>query len=94
MAGDYPSLTKERVKLLDNIRVVLVEAKFPGNLGMAARAMKNTRLSDLRLVSPRAELNKEAYKMAVSAGDMPWVGSSSISTRGSSAMHTAISTRR
>lgn len=70
MCGDYPNLVKDRLGLLDNIRVVLVDAKFPGNLGMTARAMKNTCFCDLRLVSPRAELNKEAYKLAVSGSDV------------------------
>jgi len=70
MSGDFPGRIRERASLLDNIRVVLVSAKFPGNLGMTARAMKNTRISDLRLVSPRAELNKEAYKLALSGKDV------------------------
>ena len=58
-------LDPEIMKRLENLRVVLVETKFPGNIGSAARAMKNTGFSDLRLVKPRAELSKEAYTMAV-----------------------------
>lgn len=70
MVPDYPEETKERLKLLDNLRVVLVNSKFPGNLGMTARAMRNTGVSDLRLVRPRAELNREAYQMATVGADV------------------------
>lgn len=37
---------------LDNIYVVLVEPKNPGNIGAAVRAMKNMGISHLRLVKP------------------------------------------
>jgi len=70
MYSDYPATTRERLKLLDHLRVVLVEVKFSGNIGMTARALKNTAVSDLRLVAPRAELNKEAYQLAPSATDV------------------------
>jgi TrmH family RNA methyltransferase len=70
MAGDFPKLTKDRLTLLDNIRVVLVNPKFPGNLGMVARSMKNTCVHDLRIVDPRAEINKEAYKLSVCASEI------------------------
>jgi tRNA/rRNA methyltransferase len=60
----------ERMERLKNLRVVLVEVKFPGNVGMTARAMKNTGLTDLRLVRPRAELNKEAYQLASGAAEV------------------------
>jgi TrmH family RNA methyltransferase len=39
-------------KKLDNIYVVLVEPKNPGNIGSAVRAMKNMGVSRLRLVNP------------------------------------------
>ncbi len=65
MRDDFPENTRDRLKLLDNARVVLVSPKFPGNLGMTARAMTNCGFKDLRLISPRAELNKEAYQLAV-----------------------------
>jgi len=58
------------LKPLENVRVVLVETKFSGNLGLVARIMKNLGFEDLRLVRPRAELNKEAYQRAVIAGDV------------------------
>ena len=37
---------------LENISVVLVETKTPGNIGSSVRAMKNMGISDLRLVNP------------------------------------------
>ena len=39
----------------ENIRVILVGTTHPGNIGAAARAMKNMCLSDLVLVAPEAE---------------------------------------
>ncbi|NNG65288.1 tRNA (cytosine(32)/uridine(32)-2'-O)-methyltransferase TrmJ, partial [Pseudomonas fragi] len=39
--------------MLPNIRVVLVNTSHPGNIGGAARAMKNMGLSRLVLVEPR-----------------------------------------
>jgi tRNA/rRNA methyltransferase len=70
MWSDFPKTAGERLALLQNLRVVMVGAKFPGNLGMAARAMKNCAVTDMRLVTPRAELNKEAYQMAVDGSDI------------------------
>lgn len=52
---------------LDNIRVVLINTQFPGNIGGIARAMKNMGLSRLYLVNPGCELDKEAYIRATSA---------------------------
>ncbi len=70
MWRDYPEQARDRLKLLENLRVVLVSPKFSGNLGMTARAMKNCAVSDLRLVAPRAELNKEAYLLAPAGSDV------------------------
>jgi TrmH family RNA methyltransferase len=39
-------------KILDNIHVVLVEPKNPGNIGSSVRAMKNMGISHLRMVNP------------------------------------------
>ena len=39
-------------KYLDNVFIVLVEPKNPGNIGAVARAMKNMGVSKLRLVNP------------------------------------------
>ncbi len=37
----------------DNIRIVLVNTSHPGNIGGAARAIKNMGLSRLYLVAPK-----------------------------------------
>jgi tRNA C32,U32 (ribose-2'-O)-methylase TrmJ len=37
----------------DRVRVVMVNTTEPGNLGAAARAMKNMNLSQLTLVNPQ-----------------------------------------
>lgn len=57
---------------LDNIRIVLVETSHPGNIGAAARAMKNMGLSRLVLVKPQAKAwpAREALSMAASALDV------------------------
>lgn len=52
---------------LDNIRIVLVNTQFPGNIGAVARAMKNMGLSRLYLVNPGCSLDKEAFIRATSA---------------------------
>jgi len=70
MISDYPNDTRDRLALLDNLRVVLVSPKFPGNLGMTARAMNNCGVSDLCLVAPRAEVNKEAYLLAPTGAEI------------------------
>ncbi|MFO8055678.1 MAG: RNA methyltransferase [bacterium] len=70
MYSDYPEEFHARLSLLGNIRVVLVDVKFAGNVGMAARAVKNNGLGGLHLVRPRAEFNKEAYARALSGSDI------------------------
>ncbi len=55
---------------LDNIRIVLINTQFPGNIGAVARAMKNMGLSHLYLVNPGCSLDKEAYIRATSATDI------------------------
>lgn len=52
---------------LRNISIVLVETRQGGNIGAAARAMKNMGLSNLILVSPIDPLNLECRKMAGNA---------------------------
>jgi TrmH family RNA methyltransferase len=56
--------------LLPRIRVVLVEPQHPGNIGAAARAMKNMGLQDLALVKPRKFPHPDAAAMAVGATDV------------------------
>jgi len=56
--------------LLSQIRVVLVGTQHPGNIGAAARALKNMGIEDLALVAPLAFPHKEATAMAASATDL------------------------
>jgi tRNA (cytidine32/uridine32-2'-O)-methyltransferase len=52
------------------VKVVLVETSHPGNIGAAARAMKNMGLSRLVLVSPEDFPNEKAVFRAASAADL------------------------
>lgn len=56
--------------MLDNIRIVLVNTHHPGNIGSAARAMKNMGLTRLYLVSPKDFPSFEASQLASSATDV------------------------
>lgn len=56
--------------MLENIRVVLVNTSHPGNIGAAARAMKNMGLSRLYLVEPREHPTFESYSRAAGADDV------------------------
>ncbi|MDC0598401.1 tRNA (cytosine(32)/uridine(32)-2'-O)-methyltransferase TrmJ [Gammaproteobacteria bacterium] len=55
---------------LSNIRIVLVNTSHPGNIGAAARAMKNMGLSKLFLVAPRDFPSGVAIGRAASALDI------------------------
>jgi tRNA (cytidine32/uridine32-2'-O)-methyltransferase len=55
---------------LDNVRIVLVNTSHPGNIGAAARAMKNMGLSRLYLVEPRQFPASEAEWRAAAAADL------------------------
>lgn len=55
---------------LDNIRVVLIGTRHPGNIGAAARAMKTMGLAQLFLVAPRRYPDPEADWLAVGAVDI------------------------
>ena len=55
---------------LDNIRIVLVNTSHPGNIGAAARAMKNMGLSKLYLVAPKDFPSGVAVGRAASALDV------------------------
>lgn len=55
---------------LDNIRIVMVHTTHPGNIGAAARAMKNMGLSQLYLVAPKQYPSSEATFRAASALDV------------------------
>jgi len=52
------------------IRLVLVDTSHPGNIGAAARAMKNMELEDLRLVRPRQFPHPDASARASGADDL------------------------
>ena len=54
----------------DRIRIVLVQTSHPGNIGAAARAMKNMGLSRLVLVAPRQFPDPQATWRAVSAAEV------------------------
>jgi TrmH family RNA methyltransferase len=53
-----------------NVRIVLVGARHPGNIGAAARAMKTMGLSELALVAPQRYPAPEAEAMAAAAADL------------------------
>ncbi|MBI3811930.1 MAG: RNA methyltransferase [Nitrospirae bacterium] len=55
---------------LKNISMVLVRPTRPGNIGAAARAIKNMGLSKLVLVQPVDPLGSDAYTMAYGAHDL------------------------
>lgn len=54
----------------DNIRIVLVNTSHPGNIGGAARAMKNMGLSRLYLVAPKEYPSEKALWRAAGAMDV------------------------
>ena len=55
---------------LDNLSVVLVATRHPGNIGSAARAMKNMGVRDLILVAPETSLSEESWRLAGKASDV------------------------
>ncbi len=56
--------------MIDNIRIVLVNTSHPGNIGAAARAMKNMGLSRLYLVQPKQFPAEQAVFRASNALDI------------------------
>ncbi len=56
--------------LFDNIRIIMVNTSHPGNIGAAARAMKNMGLSKLTLVEPEDYPSLEAISRSVGAVDI------------------------
>jgi TrmH family RNA methyltransferase len=53
-----------------NVRIVLVGARHPGNIGATARAMKTMGLTELALVAPHRYPAPEADAMAAAAVDL------------------------
>ncbi len=60
----------ENENLFPGTRIVLVETSHPGNIGAAARAMKNMGLTELVLVNPEDYPNETSIFRAVSAADV------------------------
>lgn len=56
--------------MLDNIRIIMINTFHPGNIGAAARALKNMGLSQLWLVDPREFPHEEASSRAAGAKDL------------------------
>lgn len=55
---------------MKNVLITLVNPSHPGNIGAAARAMKNMSLQPLRLVKPQRPVNAEAFARAAGADDI------------------------
>lgn len=55
---------------MESIKIVLVGTTHPGNIGAAARAMKNMALSDLALVNPKTFPSGQAVARASGATDI------------------------
>ncbi|MFK8053241.1 MAG: RNA methyltransferase [Woeseiaceae bacterium] len=55
---------------MNSIRIVLVGTTHPGNIGAAARAMKNMALTDLALVNPKIFPSGQAVARASGATDI------------------------
>ncbi|MCU7958822.1 MAG: RNA methyltransferase [gamma proteobacterium symbiont of Bathyaustriella thionipta] len=56
--------------MFDKIRIVLIATSHPGNIGAAARAMKNMCLSRLYLVEPKCFPHADASSRASGASDV------------------------
>ena len=55
---------------LNNLRIVLVQPRYSGNIGAVARAMRNMGIHDLALVNPAPVRREQADMMAVHARDV------------------------
>lgn len=55
---------------LNNLRIVLVQPRYSGNIGAVARAMRNMGLHDLALVNPAPIRREQADMMAVHAREV------------------------
>lgn len=70
MRASFASQLNSGVLVFDNVRVVLVNTSHPGNVGGAARAMKNMGLRQLVLVDPVRFPDPEAFARASGADDV------------------------
>jgi len=57
-------------RMLDRIRIVLVETSHPGNIGAAARAMKTMGLTDFVLVRPKRFPDPQSFWRAAGGADV------------------------
>ena len=60
-------LQVKNAHLLDNVRIVLVDTRYPANIGSTARCMMNMGISRLVLVAPPEDKNHEMEKLAAGA---------------------------
>ncbi len=59
---------QKHINILENIRIVLVNPLFGGNLGSICRAMNNNGITDLAVVDPRPDMDMdEARKFSCNA---------------------------
>ena len=58
------------LQLLEKVRIILVNTTHPGNIGAAARAMKNMGLAELVIVAPKCYPDEEAVLRAAGAKDI------------------------
>ena len=56
--------------ILNKVNIVLVGTTHPGNIGAAARAIKNMGITNLNLVSPKEFPHEIAYYRAKAAKDV------------------------
>ncbi len=56
------NLSAKLTELSEKVSVILVHPKYQGNIGAIARLMKNSGLTDLRLVSPMEIENEAIYR--------------------------------
>ena len=57
-------------KFYDNITITLVNTKTSSNIGSVARAMNCMGFKKLALISPRCQIDKEAFSLAVGSDDI------------------------
>ncbi len=58
------------MSILDNVQIVLVNPSVPGNIGATARALKNTGINRLVLVTPGAWDTPDTRRMAHGSGEI------------------------
>ncbi len=68
--SDDKNEPEEADDLLPGVNIVLIETSHPGNIGAAARAMKNMGVTQLTLVNPKDFPSDQAVFRAVSAADV------------------------